>query len=68
MNSSDRDLLGEAASRSPEVAKAVAGLSQKDIAKLREILADPQKTEKILSTPMAQQLLRQLSAKNGQNT
>lgn len=65
MNSNSRDLLGEAVSRDPRVAKAVSGLSGEDMSKLREVLADPEKTRQILSSPMAQQLIRQLSGKGG---
>ncbi len=64
MNSNSRDIVGEAAARDPRVAKAVSGLSQEDMTRLREVLSDPEKTRQILSTPMAQQLIKQLSGKD----
>ncbi len=66
MNDSSHDPL-QAAMGDPRVAKAAAALSAEDMTRLREVLADPEKTRQILSTPMARQLMRQLSGKKEQN-
>lgn len=67
MNENSRDPLGRAAQSSPELAKAMAKLSPQDMARLREIISDPEKTRQILSTPAAQQLLNRLNGAAGKD-
>lgn len=61
MNNNSRDPVSEAASRDPAVAKALSQLSEQDMNRLRAVLADPEKTRQMLSSPLAQQLMRRLS-------
>lgn len=63
MNDNRRDPVSAAAQSNPELAKAISRLSAQDMAKLREVLSDPEKTRQVLSTPMAQQLLSRMSGK-----
>jgi len=65
MNNSGRDPLARAAGSNPELAKAISRLSPQDMDKLREVLADPEKTRQILSTPAAQQLLGRIAGTGG---
>jgi len=64
----NHDPITSAAQKDPRVAKAMAQLSEQDAARLREVLADPEKTKQILSTPLAQQMLRRLSGGGKNNT
>lgn len=64
MKEQSRDQLEVAAQRSPAVARALSGLSEEDMAKLRAVLSDPEQTKRILATPMAQQMLRKLSGED----
>jgi len=64
MNEKDRDQLEAAARSNPAVAQALSKLSKEDMAKLRAVLADPEQTRRILSTPMAQQMLRRMSGED----
>ncbi len=64
----NHDPITSAAQKDPRVAKAMAQLSEQDAAWLREVLADPEKTKQILSTPLAQQMLRRLSGGGKNNT
>lgn len=61
MNEQERDQLEMAAQRSPAVAQALSKLSEQDMAKLRAVLSDPEQTRRIMATPVAQQLLRQMT-------
>ena len=66
MKDDRNDRLDAAAQRSPAVAQALSKLSAEDKAKLRAVLADPEQTRRILSTPMAQQMLRKLSGSDSE--
>ena len=60
MKDDRRDMLEAAARRSPEVARALSGLSPGDMERLRAVLADPEKTKQVLATPEARQLLQKM--------
>lgn len=60
-NNNSRDPISEAARRDPAVAKAVSQLSGQELARLREVLADPERTKQMLNSPLARQLMRRLS-------
>ena len=67
MNDNRRDPVSAAAQSNPELAKAISRLSAQDMARLREVLADPEKTRQVLSTPMAQQMLSRLGGAKEKN-
>lgn len=65
MNDNSRDPVSAAAQSNPELARAISRLSAQDMAKLREVLSDPEKTRQALSTPMAQRLLSRMGGADG---
>lgn len=67
MSRNSRDPVNDAAQSNPELAKAISGLSEQDVKRLREVLSDPEKTRQALSTPMAQQLLSRLGSTGRNN-
>ena len=56
----------KSAAQSGDVSKTLKGLKPEDAQKVQRILNDKQATEKLLSSPQAQQLLKMLSGSGNQ--